>query len=247
MYVLRWTDEPPKPVTMFPVRAELARSSAYRHLSTKDLLTDREAVGWDLAEIAAEPGTWEYVDESRSYLEHVAGELDREIARRRKLAHLANAPSWPAKQRDRAEEWAAIKARADLVTVVQTLSLVALYKRGKDWVGCCPLPDHVEDTPSFKISQEKQQFYCFGCHRGGDVFTYVQMLMGLDTFVGAVEVVAALTGYQPPSVRVNGAKIDIIDSRNGSQNGSRLNAGIIGSQLCKQRPIDVRGGKAVSR
>ena len=40
-----------------------------------------------------------------------------------------------------------------------------LKKKGKSWVGLCPL----EKTPSFTINYEMNKYYCFGCHRGGSV------------------------------------------------------------------------------
>src|SRR5437667_462127 len=44
---------------------------------------------------------------------------------------------------------------------------VALKKRGRNHVACCPF--HNEKTPSFNVNAEKQIFMCFGCRAGGDV------------------------------------------------------------------------------
>jgi hypothetical protein len=35
-------------------------------------------------------------------------------------------------------------------------------------------PFHSERTPSFTVSEPKQFFHCFGCGKGGDVFTFIQ-------------------------------------------------------------------------
>jgi DNA primase len=51
---------------------------------------------------------------------------------------------------------------------------VELKRRGKDLWGCCPL--HKERTPSFKVNVERQKFYCFGCHRYGDVIDFVMLV-----------------------------------------------------------------------
>ena len=47
---------------------------------------------------------------------------------------------------------------------------VALKKYGKSWKGLCPF--HSEKTPSFTVNPEKNMFYCFGCHKGGDIFRF---------------------------------------------------------------------------
>lgn len=62
-----------------------------------------------------------------------------------------------------------IKARLDIVDVIG--DTVRLKRSGKGYVGLCPF--HEEKTPSFHVSPDKQLFHCFGCGRGGDVFTYV--------------------------------------------------------------------------
>jgi hypothetical protein len=51
---------------------------------------------------------------------------------------------------------------------------VELRKSGKEYVGLCPL--HSENTPSFTVSEEKQVFYCHGCHVGGDVIDFIRKI-----------------------------------------------------------------------
>lgn len=62
-----------------------------------------------------------------------------------------------------------IKARLDIVDVIG--ETVRLKRSGKGYVGLCPF--HEEKTPSFHVSPDKQLFHCFGCGKGGDIFTYV--------------------------------------------------------------------------
>lgn len=50
---------------------------------------------------------------------------------------------------------------------------VTLKRRGVRWVGLCPF--HSEKTPSFTVSPERGLFKCFGCGKGGDVFSFVQL------------------------------------------------------------------------
>ena len=67
------------------------------------------------------------------------------------------------------DAFAEVKAKVDLVKVVQ--EHVRLTKRNKDFWGLCPF--HQEDSPSFKVNPQMQSWYCFGCERSGDVFTFV--------------------------------------------------------------------------
>lgn len=50
-------------------------------------------------------------------------------------------------------------------------------KSGRLW-GLCPF--HSEKTPSFSVSDEKQMYYCFGCHKGGGVINFVMEIENLD-------------------------------------------------------------------
>jgi len=53
----------------------------------------------------------------------------------------------------------------DAINIVQVISeTVSLKKSGKNLQGLCPF--HVEKTPSFTVSEEKQMFHCFGCGFG---------------------------------------------------------------------------------
>jgi len=62
-----------------------------------------------------------------------------------------------------------IKQRVPILNVVQehtTLKRAGLY-----WKGCCPF--HHERTASFTVSPHKEIYYCFGCHEGGDVISFI--------------------------------------------------------------------------
>lgn len=61
---------------------------------------------------------------------------------------------------------------------------VRLRKRGKNWIGLCPF--HNEKTPSFNVLEDRAIFKCFGCGKGGDVFSFVMGIEGL-TFPEAAE------------------------------------------------------------
>lgn len=46
----------------------------------------------------------------------------------------------------------------------------------------CPLPDHDDRTPSFKVYETPERgVWCFGCHRGGDIYCFAAELWSMDT------------------------------------------------------------------
>src|SRR6185503_18073040 len=83
-----------------------------------------------------------------------------------------------------------IRARIDFVGLVQRHG-VELKKSGRSLKGCCPF--HGEKTPSFYVYPEDKQFHCFGCQAHGDVFSFVQRLMG-KTFIDTVHDLAKEVG-----------------------------------------------------
>ncbi|HNQ89725.1 MAG TPA: DNA primase [Verrucomicrobiota bacterium] len=74
-----------------------------------------------------------------------------------------------------------IRVASDIVEVIG--SYVPLKRAGANFVALCPF--HKEKTPSFNVNPGRQIFHCFGCHKGGDVFTFVREFENL-TFVEAV-------------------------------------------------------------
>ena len=84
-----------------------------------------------------------------------------------------------------------IKKKLDIVEVINRM--VPLKKRGRHYVACCPF--HQEKTPSFIVSPELQIYKCFGCGRGGDVFSFYQEFNRVD-FKDALEDLAKLAGVK---------------------------------------------------
>ena len=64
---------------------------------------------------------------------------------------------------------------------------VQLKRKGRYLWACCPF--HNEKTPSFKVDTDSQMFYCFGCHKGGNVIGFVMEYDHLE-FMEAVELLA---------------------------------------------------------
>lgn len=62
-----------------------------------------------------------------------------------------------------------IRSANDIVDVIS--QYVTLKRSGRNFFGLCPF--HKEKSPSFSVSADRQYFHCFGCHKGGDVFTFV--------------------------------------------------------------------------
>src|SRR3982074_1749308 len=89
------------------------------------------------------------------------------------------------------DAFAEVKAKVDLVKVVQ--EHLRLTKRNKELWGLCPF--HQEDSPSFKVNPQTQTWYCFGCQRHGDVFTFVELIEKTDKR-GSLEMLAERAGVE---------------------------------------------------
>ena len=83
------------------------------------------------------------------------------------------------------ETIAKVRNNVNIVNVIS--QYVSLEKKGKDYVGLCPF--HQEKTPSFTVNEGKQFFKCFGCGKGGNVFSFLMYKENL-TFPESVQKVA---------------------------------------------------------
>lgn len=92
----------------------------------------------------------------------------------------------------------AVMSRLDIVDVVG--SYVSLRRQGRNLLGLCPF--HSEKTPSFSVAPEKQIFYCFGCHKGGNALKFLMEIEGLS-FQDAVERAAGMVGLEMPEEQIS--------------------------------------------
>ncbi len=78
-----------------------------------------------------------------------------------------------------------LRARVDIVDVVS--DYVALKQKGSRYWGLCPF--HREKTPSFSVDTEKQMYYCYGCHKGGDIIRFIRDQERME-FMDAIKLLA---------------------------------------------------------
>ncbi len=105
-----------------------------------------------------------------------------------------------------------IKSRLDIVEVIR--SYVQVKAVGANFQALCPF--HREKSPSFVISPEKNIWHCFGCGKGGDIFSFVQEMEGIG-FVEAMRLLApkagvTLTDYEKNDFSKRNRLLDILES-----------------------------------
>lgn len=96
-----------------------------------------------------------------------------------------------------------VRTRTDIVEVVS--EYVSIQRKGKNYLGLCPF--HSEKTPSFTVTPDKQMFYCFGCHVGGNVFSFV-MKKENWSFIESVQNLALRTGMALPEKELTSQERD---------------------------------------
>lgn len=82
-----------------------------------------------------------------------------------------------------------VRHSADLVELVGAVTKVK--RSGRTFMAICPF--HQEKSPSMSLDPARGLYHCFGCQKGGDVFTFLMETQGLD-FSEAVEELARRTG-----------------------------------------------------
>lgn len=103
---------------------------------------------------------------------------------------------------------AELRRRCDIEKVISRY--VDLKQRGSNFVGLCPF--HNEKTPSFHINAAEQYFYCFGCHIGGDVISFIQQKENLS-YVDAVTLLAEQAGMKLPQAGEQDNRLSLLRKR----------------------------------
>ncbi len=89
-----------------------------------------------------------------------------------------------------------IKDKLDITDLVG--EYVQLRPAGVNKKGLCPF--HHEKSPSFMVNSERQSWHCFGCSKGGDVFSFVQEIEGME-FIEALKFLANRAGVPLTNIR----------------------------------------------
>ena len=95
-----------------------------------------------------------------------------------------------------------LKRKNDIVDVIG--KYVRLEQHGGNFWGKCPF--HHEKTASFSVNSSNQFFYCFGCHKSGDVLSFIMEIESLD-FNDAVKFLAERVKMPLPEVKYDDEKI----------------------------------------
>ncbi len=82
-----------------------------------------------------------------------------------------------------------VKQAVDIVDLVG--SHIQLRRQGRNYVGLCPW--HEDTRPSLQVNPERQSFKCWVCDIGGDVFSFVMKIEGVE-FREALQMLADRAG-----------------------------------------------------
>ncbi|WP_374076940.1 DNA primase [Bdellovibrio bacteriovorus] len=112
-----------------------------------------------------------------------------------------------------------------------------LKPSGSGLMGRCPFPDHVEKTASFSVSETKQVYHCFGCHKSGNVFSFLRDYQGMG-FPEAVEYLANRASIPMPAPeKEDEARDQVADKKKLLLKVNKLAASYFSEQL-KRVPHD---------
>ncbi|MCC6695889.1 MAG: DNA primase [Candidatus Hydrogenedentes bacterium] len=122
----------------------------------------------------------------------------------------------------------------DIVEIVGSFLELRPSGNGR-YVALCPF--HNEKTPSFHVSRDRQNFYCFGCEKGGDAIGFIREMEGLS-FIESLRKLADRAGIQLPAMTEREGQDEYLRSR-------LIELGALAARFYSETLRDpLKGGKA---
>jgi len=126
---------------------------------------------------------WLHDEATQAFYGFLIPQIASEISRRERV----DDPLVPLRIASAKLDLERIKADFSVTDALTTLASVELRQRGGQWVGRCPFPDHDDSSPSLTVRGDGRLWRCWGCGRGGDLFTFCQHWYDTRSFIQAVE------------------------------------------------------------
>jgi DNA primase len=89
------------------------------------------------------------------------------------------------------DQVAQIREKIDIVSLLS--EYITVKKAGRNFKAICPF--HNEKSPSFMISAERQVWHCFGCGKGGDIYSFLMEYEHVE-FPEALRILAKKAGIE---------------------------------------------------
>ena len=129
--------------------------------------------------------------------------------------HLPSLFSWTKTLIPSFEVKEAIRNQIDIVDLVS--EHIPLQRKGRIYIGRCPW--HDDKRPSLQVNPDRQTYRCWVCDIGGDIFSFVQRIEGVD-FKEALELLADKAGIPLPKPAPRSRRTSLLPGTSFSADGS---------------------------